>query len=385
MYMNTGESAEGASIADAEQSAAKQLNGETKVRAGQRGFAALGLLALIPFLCNIMAIPQVGERGTSWGYLMANFYILASLLMNPATALLGVIVARRLGKFGARRMAQLGSLLAMIALVPMFTWEYDILWPLYLGCGMTLVAAALIVGSSIFDSLNPGAAIKPSNVRANRWVTVVRAVALTVGAGAALGLIISSAKEAQKNDGVIYPYRVLEDSENDSGDWYNVASVAYSGDGQVLTAVEVTYLSTVRQERVWMWRTSDWQRVGTVEPGQTRGTISWDPQTMLVAERTDGGSELSLSDTNGALLHTVKLSGNGGKLKPGYSFSPSLAFGGGGLLTVPSGKVIKLSSLSFRSDSTRPFGNNMFFDYAPDGQYIAAAYEFGGVWIWKLP
>jgi C4-dicarboxylate transporter len=137
--------------ADAGQAgAAAQRNSDATARARQNASAPYAILALVPILLTIISIPTFGAPTGGWGDLNSMFFQFASLLINPATTFLGMRMAARFVDRGPRRLAQLGGLLALIAIVPMFMWSYGTLWPLYLGCGITLAAAALIIASSIW-------------------------------------------------------------------------------------------------------------------------------------------------------------------------------------------------------------------------------------------
>ncbi len=150
--MNTGEKVESIGSADGGQSGAadQRKSDEAKARARQSGAARVALLALIPILYTICMLPTLGTTVTGWGKVGAYFFQLTSLLINPAIAILGIIVTARIVDRGPKRLARLGGMLALIALVPMFMWDYDTLWPLYLACGITLTAAGLIIGSSFW-------------------------------------------------------------------------------------------------------------------------------------------------------------------------------------------------------------------------------------------
>ncbi|HEX8600147.1 MAG TPA: hypothetical protein VF952_16720 [Chloroflexia bacterium] len=128
-----------------------------KPRTSRRDFAIVGFVAVIPILCNILALQRVVPTAVGLWQLDAALFLFASLLINPATAALGMLVAVGFVHNGPKRLARLGSLLALVAIVPLFMWliwQYKILWPLYLGSGITLAAAALIIGSSILALRN---------------------------------------------------------------------------------------------------------------------------------------------------------------------------------------------------------------------------------------
>ncbi|HUS16008.1 MAG TPA: hypothetical protein VM536_13465 [Chloroflexia bacterium] len=128
-----------------------QGDGQPKARPASPGLSGLALLALISLACNLMAFSLLRTHVVGWGNMFGYLFKQPSLLINPATAAVGALVAVLAGRRAARCRALAASSLALGALVLMWTSSYGEAWPLFLGSGLTLAAAALILRARMLD------------------------------------------------------------------------------------------------------------------------------------------------------------------------------------------------------------------------------------------
>jgi MFS family permease len=183
---------------------------------------------------------------------------------------------------------------------------------------------------------------------------------------------------------VVHPYYILV--ADMPYPYPYIERVAFSHDGEVL-AVKTTSKEVGEDTgvKILLYRTSSWTPLGEI----TDGSGSFDPFLEFDTNITIGAPRPAhevvriKSRGNGRLLHMVDFDAAPvpGRMPGGYSYTPPSAWAKGQLLA-PDGRTIVLDPEPIWSCCSP---NDVASAVSPDGQYIVAGYEIGGLWVWRVP
>lgn len=342
----------------------------------------LGLLAYILALWLLRAVYDGGPVVNSWGLLMINGDPVEATTTISGWALAGAIYG--LAQWPPWRFVDQERWAGVRwCLVSAFGWGAGAVanWTLFkffvIGDESVCISCVMRVLMCVIAAV---LVISVAQVLALLHLPFSLAFNLIVYTGAALLLLISPTPIFLPRE--LHPYRVLQNGET-MWSYPFVEAVAFSDDGKILGVIRSEKNMGVNTSTlVLLWRTSDWKQVATLESGETSERVEAEPGVSSVAEITANLDTLYIRrDSDRSILTTISFYDVTGTPPKGYAFTAPSGYEKGQLQT-PSGQIVSMSAYPVENYLSP---NRVRYDYSPDGRYIAAGYEIGGSWVWRIP